>query len=199
MKRASVTHAGKIRARIDVPGVSVDINTDDSLSALREVRKILDSLRNASVVGVEGEYEDIGVESSPRQSIWSLSEEARSNDQFMEFVKLASKAEEQCQYRRISVPNKRVIDVAGKKIYATLELDDIKKSVLGALHSIEPSRIAFVAVHVMGTISDEEKNTLCTVVAEHLVTAEVKTCFTHKDVLGKTVAEILLFGPMVTE
>jgi len=62
------------------------------------------------------------------------------------------------------------------------------------LYDVDKRLVRFAAVHIMSNISDEEKNMLTDVLGEMLENVEVRTGFTHKDVLGKTVAELILFG-----
>gem|GEM_PF-3181322 len=196
MKKLLMQLRGRIHAKINVPGVNVDIHTRDSPVALREIRKILDALRAAS--GGE-EYDDITLESTPRHPLWSMSDEARSIPEFMDFVKLASKAEEQMTYKRLSFANKRVIDISTNKSSVILDVADAKKQIRHALKDVNPKDVKFIGVHVMGAIDDDEKRLICDEVAQRIGKGDVRVSFTNKDVLGKTVAEVLLFGRLVEE
>ena len=193
-KRRPKKVTGTIRAKIEIPGVSVDICTNDSLNALREVRKIIDSLQANPVSSGEREMEDMTMDSSHKNIWWSISDEARSQTEFMDFVQLASKAEEQVTYKRAAIPNKSVIDMISQESYATVEITAVRKAIQDALRSVHTNDVKFAAVHVMSNVPDSEKNMICDVVGEQVKRVELKKAFTHKNILGKSVVEVLLFG-----
>lgn len=180
---------GKIRAKIDIPGITVDIHTKDSASALREVRKILETLR-MTTTRVEEDVEDIGFEQRPQ--LWALSDEARNNQEFMEFIHLAATAEEHFTYKRLAITNRKIIDVEARTAQITVDMEIVKAQLRSVIPN--PNKIAYAAVHVMGVLPQREKHMICDMIGEHLGRVDMKSTFTDKDILGKTIVELALFG-----
>ncbi|HSU72610.1 MAG TPA: hypothetical protein VLJ21_02060 [Candidatus Binatia bacterium] len=176
---------GQIRAHIDVPGVSLDLNVAESAAALREVRRILDSLHALP------RESDFSVEYEPAFG-WAFSEELRSSPAAMDFIRQASRAEEGTLYRKICLDNIRVVDTYKKEHYATLDINRTREQVATNLGDV--SKAHFGLVHVMSTVSKDDKALLVDLVRKKLGNTDLKTHFTHKDVLGRTVVEVVLFG-----
>lgn len=175
---------GKIHARINVPGVSLDLNVAESTSALREVRRILDTIQALP-------REELSVEYEPAFG-WAFSEELRSSPAAMDFIRQAARAEEGTLYRKICLDNIRVVDTYKKEQYATLDINRTREQVSTNLGDVSQAR--FGLVHVMSTVSKDDKALLVDLIRKRLGNTDVKTHFTHKDVLGRTVIEVVLFG-----
>ena len=193
MKNALIAKKGRIRARINVPGVSLDINAADSISTLRELRKILDSLNSK-----KSDEETIQIDYDPGYG-WAFSEELRSCSPAMEFVKQASRAEQGTLYRKVCLDNKRVVDTFKKESFSVLDSKKTKELLNANLGDLQPENVRFGLVHVMSTVSKDDKALLVDLVRRRFHNAELKTHFTHKDVLGKTVVELVLFGTLPRE
>ncbi len=195
MKKVLVTKRGQIRARINVPGVSLDLNVPDSPATLREVRRIIDALnqqpRKMDDAELIPEYEpNFG---------WTFSEELRSSPAAMDFIRQAARAEEGMLYRKICLDNIRVVDAFKKEQYATLDVNRTRDQVRANLSDVNPTSARFGMVHVMSTISKDDKALLVDLIRKKMGTTELKTHFTHKDVLGRTVVEVILFGSFPRE
>lgn len=190
MKKVLVTR-GRIRARINVPGVSLDINATDSSSTLREVRRIIDALsaRQDDQIQIDADW----------SQGWMFSEELRSTPQAMEFIRQASRAEQGTLYRKICLDNTRVVDTFKKENYCTLDGAKTKEVLQANLGDVNPDIARFGLVHVMSTVSSDDKALLVDMFRKRFPKAELKTQFTHKDVLGKTVVELVLFGAFARE
>ncbi len=174
---------GRIRAKINVPGVALDINVAHSAASLREVRRILDTLRQQDVI----------VEQDPYN--WQFSEELRSSPAAMDFIRQASRAEQGTLYRKLSFDNLRVVDTYKKEFFSTLDPVKTKEAIKTQLSDVDGD-VRFGLVHIIGTVSKDDKALLVDLVRKRFGNAELKTQFTHKDVLGKTVVEMVLFGSL---
>jgi hypothetical protein len=181
---------GQIRARINVPGVSLDLNVAESASTLREIRRIIDSLQALP------REQEFSVEYEPAFG-WAFSEELRSSPAAMDFIRQAARAEEGTLYRKICLDNIRVVDAFKKEQYATLDINRTREQVVANLSDSGPAR--FGLVHVMSTVSKDDKALLVDLVRKKLGNVDLKTHFTHKDVLGRTVVEVVLFGQFPKE
>jgi len=177
---------GQIRARINVPGVSLDLDVAESASSLREIRRIIDSIQ-----ALPAKEPEITMEYEPAFG-WAFSEELRSSPAAMDFIRQASRAEEGTLYRKICLDNIRVVDTFKKEQYSTLDVGRTKEQVSTNLS--EGSNARFGLVHVMSTVSKDDKALLVDLIRKKLSNVDLKTHFTHKDVLGRTVVEVVLFG-----
>ncbi len=178
---------GRIRARIQAPGIAVDLNIAESASSLREIRRLVETVQAR-----QGEllFEDpVG---------WQFSEELRSSPAAMEFIRQASRAEACTLYRKLSFDNLRVVDTFKKEFFATLEPNRTREQVVSQLSDIDGDA-RFGLVHIIGTVSKDDKALLVDALRKRFSQAELKTQFTHKDVLGKTVVELILFGKFQQE
>ncbi|MBI4151111.1 hypothetical protein HY492_03220 [Candidatus Woesearchaeota archaeon] len=178
---------GRIRARIQAPGIAVDLNIAESASSLREIRRLVETVQAR-----QGEmlFEDpVG---------WQFSEELRSSPAAMDFIKQASRAEPCTLYRKLSFDNLRVVDTFKKEFFATLDTQRTRQQVVSQLSDIDGDA-RFGLVHIIGTVSKDDKALLVDALRKRFSQAELKTQFTHKDVLGKTVVELILFGKFQQE
>ena len=181
-----VVKKGQIRAHINVPGVSVDLNVAESASSLREIRRIIDSLQN-----LPSKEPEITMDFEPTFG-WAFSEELRSSPAAMDFIRQAARAEEGTLYRKLCLDNIRVVDTFKREQYSTLDVNRTKEQISTNLG--EGTNARFGMVHVMSTVSKDDKALLVDIIRKKLSNVELKTHFTHKDVLGRTVVEVVLFG-----
>lgn len=175
-----VVKRGRIKAHVNVPGIVLDLNVPESVSALKEIRKMIELIRQDSI-----EYDPFGVQ---------FSDELRSSPAAMEFIKQATRAEQGMLYRKLAVENVRVVDADRKECFSTLGPEKIKQTLNTGLADIPSTNASLGLVHVMSTISKDDKALLVDALKKRMPRVDFKTQFTHKDVLGKTVVELLLFG-----
>ena len=193
MKNELIAKKGRIRARINVPGVSLDINATDSASTLRELRKILDALNSP-----KKEEESLSLDFDPGYG-WAFSEELRSSPAAMEFIRQATRAEQGTIYRKVCLDNKRVVDTFKKENFSILDAKKTREMLQANLNDLKSHQVRFGLVHVMSTVSKDDKALLIDLLRKRFSNAELKTHFTHKDILGKTVVELVLFGALPRE
>lgn len=187
MRKELVTKQGRIRAKINAPGVNLDINVADSAASLREVRKIIDALNQRRLDDLDNFELEPGFG-------WGFTDELRQSRGAMEFVKQAQCAEEGTVHRKISLDNIKVFDAFKKEQYSKINHEKAKELISSELKSVNASIARFAIVHIISTVSKDDKAFLVEFIRKQLSPAEVRTHFTHKDVLGKTVVEMVLFG-----
>ncbi len=181
-----VVKRGRIKAQVNIPGIVLDLNVPDSVSSLREVRKLIETIRRQETV----EYDPF---------VWQLSDELRSSPAAMEFVKQAARAERGMLYRKLSFENVRVVDADRKESFSTLDTHKLKPFLTNSLADISGRDATLGLVHVMSTISKDDKALLVDSLRKHFPSIELKTQYTHRDVLGKTIVELILFGQFQEE
>ena len=179
---------GRIRARINVPGVALDINVADSPVHLREIRKILAALPS----------KDLLLECDVPY-YWAISEELRGNQHVLDFIRQAAKAESGAMYRKLSFDTVRVVDANRHEYFSTLDAPRAREQLHAHLTDFDSSLAKFGLVHVMGTVSKDDKALLVDAIRKQFPRAELKTQYTHKEVMGKAVVEVLLFGDFQRE
>jgi hypothetical protein len=184
--RIKAKKKGRIKAKINVPGINLDINVSDSAASLRELRKIIDVLNERE----KGEQQTLELEPT---YAWGFSDELRNSRGAMEFVRQAQCAEEGTLYKKLSIDNVKVFDTFKKEQYSQLNQDKAKDLISKELKfSNDATRMGMV--HIISTVSKDDKAFLIDTIKKQLGAAELRTQFTHKDVLGKTVLEFVLFG-----
>lgn len=179
-----VVKRGRIKAHVNVPGIVVDLNVPESPSALREIRKLIETVRQDSL-----EYDPFG---------WQFSDELRSSPAAMEFIKQAARAEQGVLYRKLSIENVKVVDADRKECFSTLGPEKMKQALQTGLADVGQGA-AIGMIHVMSTISKDDKALLVDLLRKRMPRTDFKTQFTHRDVLGKTVVEVILFGAFEEE
>jgi hypothetical protein len=183
-----VVKKGRIRAHINVPGVSLDLDVADSPAHLREIRRILASLP----------AKDLLLECDVPY-YWAMSEELRASQHILDFIRQAAKAEAGAVYRKLSFDTVRVVDANRQECFSTLDATRAREQLHTHLTDFDSSVAKFGLVHVMGTVSKDDKALLVDAIRKQFPRAELKTHYTHKEVMGKAVVEVLLFGDFQRE
>lgn len=186
-----------IRASIRFPGINLDINTSDSLAVLKEIRRLVDSLQTIRYKAVEDEiFDEFHLEGDPYMCRLegSISEDLKKHKDVMKFIKQAVRTENDFRYRKISLQNKKVLDIIKKESYSTVDFESASKSVKRLLFNINPKDVNFLVIHIASSLVKDDKEMILDLMNKPFESASVKTIITDKDVLGKTLVEAILFG-----
>ncbi|MBI4144509.1 hypothetical protein HY486_04645 [Candidatus Woesearchaeota archaeon] len=180
---------GKLEAQIDFPNLRLNINTTEPTKGLREITRILHSLRHI-------ELRDWADEEISWRLGW-LSDEIRNNNECMAFIKSAMEVEEGSRHRKISLVNKKIVDLEKKQYTSTIEKQGLQKK-LSQL-TVGTEKANYGLVHVASSVAEEDKNILIEQIRKQVPHAQIKAVFTNKELLGKTVIEAVFFGSFPEE
>ncbi len=184
---------GRISARVRFPSFRVDVDSEDPLRTLQELTKALHALKSVEMVREVDCAQDDPI-------VWRLgyiSDELRDNPELMEFIAQAMRIEESAQHKRIAIDNQRIVDFNTSKCSSTLPIDGVRSRLTDLCKGHEDSAAA--VVHVVGDISDDEKSAIVDIVRQRLPKATLRTLFTRREHLGKTLVEMVFFGPFREE
>jgi len=183
-----VTKKGRLEASLNFPYLQLKLDSADPVNALKEINRLVISLK---AIEFNREFVDVDDESI----LWkfsNISDEFRENKEVMRFVKSASDVEESSRYKKVALENTRVIDFDNNNCSSNLEMKKAKSRIQELCKDCEGSKYA--AVHIMGGVGSEQKQAIADSIKGMLRNTEVKTIFTNRDALGKTVIEALFFG-----
>lgn len=174
----------KIEARLRFPNFSLTVESDKPEQSLRELHKILTSLRDIEA----SQYVE---DSDLMWRLGYLSEEIRGNSEAMQFIKTAAEIEPQLKHKKIALLNTQVFDFDQSEYRSYLDLSLAKRKLSQLCKGFESS--SYVLAHISGESSVDENNAVTDILKTHLPKSEVKTIFTHKKI-GKSVVEIVFCG-----
>jgi len=187
--RTTMKKTEKLEAELDFPNLKLSISSTEPTKGLREITRILHSLHQIDFKGF--------ADDEVSWKLGYLSEELRENKQGMDFIKHALRVEEGVRHKKVSMENKKIIDLESKKYSSALELHTVKTKLFKLTTGMERSN--FALVHVSGGIADEEKHTIVDQVRAQLPQSEVQSVFTNQELMGKTVVEGIFFGSFPEE
>ncbi|MBD3318829.1 hypothetical protein GF342_02880 [Candidatus Woesearchaeota archaeon] len=181
-----------LRAKISFPHLSIEFTSADSLGSLREINKMLNTLRAM----------DFALETSEMDDplffrFINLSDELRANREIMDFLRSVNKIEENFKQKKVSIENTKILDFSNNSYSTSVDTEVVAKKLGHLLKGV--SNADYVVIHVIGSISSEEKQGIVDGIKNRLQRADVKTLFTDKELLGKTVIEGIFFGDFAEE
>ncbi len=193
MKYRTEIKKGVLEANVNFPNLKLKMQSQDPVSSLKQLNKIVHTLK-----AIEFNRDFLECEDDPIQfRLGYLSEELRSNEKVMNFIKSALQAEDNFKYKKASIENTQVIDVASKNYTTSINLNKIKKKINELCTGMEQSN--HLLIHIMGSTNSEEKQSIVDVIKNKMNNTEIRSVLTHKEILGKTVIEILFFGAFEEE
>ena len=186
MAKTKKQESEEIEATINFPNVSIKFSSSNPLAGLREINKLLDTMRNM----------DLAIDADIDDPLFfrfiNLSEELRNSVEVMEFLRSVNKVEENFRQRKVSLENIKIFDFANKSYTTSIDSGVISKKIDRLLEGVK--RSDYGVVHVMGSTCNEEKQGILDEIRNKLPKTELKTLVTNKELLGKTVIEAIFFG-----
>jgi len=188
-----VRKKGKIEATVNFPLLKLTMESDDPVQSLRELNKVIHSMKTFELSKELPEIEE-------EPMFWRLgylSEEIRGETEIMDFLKAAMKVEEAIKARKISVENTKVFDFDSQQYSSSLNVQKLKPKITYLCNGFE--RASYAVLHISGSISKDEKEAIVDLIKNRLQGAEIRTIFTNKELLGKTVIESVFCGSFEAE
>lgn len=183
-------------ARINFPGLRLNLKSKEPVASLKELNKVLYSLRVLSYDNCEeGIYP-----SEDDQILFRLgyiSDGIKNNQQGMEFIKKALRVEESCRVKKISLEETKIIDFNSNQYNSKLDLSKARQKINNICKGME--RANYALVHVEGALEVNENEEILDLFRNRLPNSEIKVLFSQKDMLGKTVIETIFFGSFEDE
>lgn len=190
MKKVVDKKKGELNAKLNFPNVQLTLSSNSPISSLRELNKILHTLK---AIEFNREFYEFEEEDPLLFKLNYLSEEVKSNNNAMDFIRTVAKIEENVKYKKIVVENKKILDFQSNQYTSSVDRVKLKAKINLLCSGYEKAN--YVLVHVMGDWPDEEKISIIDQIKNKIPHAEVKSLFTKKNLLDKTVIECVFFGP----
>ena len=193
MKKVSDNKKGELHATLSFPNVKLNLKSTDPAASLRELNKILHALK-----AIEFNRDFYEFEEDPLFFKLSyLSEEVKNNKDSVEFIKTVAKIEENLKHKKIAVENTRVLDFQSNQYTSNIDMMKLNNKINILCGGVETTNYALI--HVIGDGPDDEKLSIVDQIKNKMPRAEIKSLFSKKDLLGKTVIEGVFFGPFEEE
>lgn len=184
---------GTIKAEITFPNVKITIDGEEPVKGLKEINRVLHSIK---AIEFNRQYVDVDDENVAWR-LGYLSEELRENQAAVGFINEASKVEEGFRFKKFSLENTKIIDLNTGTHSIALSQTKLAKQTFAVCFGNEKS--SFALIHVMGSLPEPEKMKIVEQFKNRLGKAKIKSVFTNKDVLGKTMVEAVFFGQFQEE
>jgi len=189
-----VQRKGKFEARLNFPSVKLRVESEDPVRSLQEVNKILQALRSMEL---NREY----LAEIEEEPFWLrlgyLSDEMRSNPECMEFIKQASQIEENVKFKKLAVENTKILDFNKKEFSSSISIKKMRQRITNLCRGYE--RAGHAVVYITGNASPDEQSAIVDMFKSALPHVDLRSYITNKNLLGKTVIELVLFGPFEEE
>ena len=189
-KYTSKESKDSFRLNINLDRFRLELHGDNAQKCLHEINKILDKLNSFasdSLALDELSALDYKLENS-------LSDELVFNRKVTKMLNNFTQIYSGYKTNRISIENKKIIELESGKIKSQVELEDIQKGINKLLFKIPKTNVKQAVIHVKGNISDEEMNQIIDHIARALSNADVKKIFTKSDLVSHTIIEGVFFG-----
>jgi len=182
-----------MEAHLNFPNLKLNIQSEEPISSLKELTKILHTLKAIEFNRDFYDYDEDPV----FFRLGYLSDELRENENAMNFLKAAMKVEDNFRHRKLSLENTKIIDFNSKVYTSSINILKNKQKIISLCRGLE--RSSFAIIHIMGTITQDEKQAITDLIKNKLMKTEIKSFFSNKEMLGKTVIESIFFGPFEDE
>lgn len=193
MKKVLGQKKGEINATVSFQNLKLTLTSNEPAACLRELNKIMHTLK-----AIEFNNEFYDYEEDPLFFKLSyLSEEVKNNQDSMNFIKTVSKIEENLKHKKIAVENTRVLDFTSNQYTSSIDSVKLKNKLSILCSNVE--KASYVLIHIIGDSDENEKRSIIDQIKNKIPRAEIKSLFTNKDLLGKTVIEGVFFGPFEEE
>ena len=110
----------------------------------------------------------------------------------VDFLRSVNKVEENFRQKKVALENLKIIDFGNNSYTTSVDSSGVTRKIDQLLQGVQNADYA--VIHVMGSISKDEKQGILDAVRNKLSKAEIKTLLTNKELLGKTVIEGIFFG-----
>lgn len=174
-----------LRVRIDLPSFQLDIATKDPQTALRELRKILETIR----VDDDVMYEEFVTQELKS----SFSETFVSNANVMAAVRKLLKQEDDYRIAAADIPTTATIDVEQQTRSVRVERRDLQQAVSKLTKEVDGHMVKHAIVHVSGRIERDHKVMIIDHIHQHMPTAQLRA-FHSSGPEDKVVVECIFFG-----
>lgn len=179
--------------KINFPGIKLNLRSNDPVPSLRELNKILYSLRMLS-------YTDDVYPAEDDELFFRLgyvSDELKNNSEGMNFIKKALNVEESCRVKKIALEATKIIDFNSNQQISKVDLSKARQKVNHICKGMEKSNYALV--HIQGGVEEQETAEILDLFRNRLQNCQIKTVLSEADTLGKTVIETIFFGSFEDE
>ncbi len=193
MRMRASKKASGFETKINLPGIKLSLKSNDPVPSLKEINKILYSLRMLS-------YDSDVYPAEDDELFFRLgyiSDELKNDDDSMSFIKKALSVEDSCRVKKIALEATKIIDLNSNESVSKVDLSKARQKVNHICKGME--RTNYALVHLQGNIDEQEKDELLDLFRNRLQNCQIKTVLSEKDMLGKAVVEAIFFGPFEDE
>ena len=190
--RASKKASG-FETKINLPGIKLSLKSNDPVPSLKEINKILYSLRMLS-------YTDEVYPAEDDELFFRLgyvSDELKNNNEGMDFIKKAISVEESCRVKKVALEATRIVDLNSNESVSKVDLSKARQKVNHICKGMEKSNYALI--HLQGSVDGQEREEIIDLFRNRLQNCQIKTVLSDKDMLGKAVIETVFFGSFEDE
>lgn len=182
-----------MKFKLNLPFLKLDLENANT-KQITELRKLLGEVNRISLLDLEQEaFEEL----MPQFPFWKVSKEIQKNDKFMNVINEVSQLEDGVIVRKSSVEN--INEITDQGTTTRINEDEMKKRVSQIFYDVDNTKVNFALIHIMGDIPEEEFMVINDQVRKHIPNAKIEMMKTKKEVLGKTLVECVLFGPLPQE
>lgn len=176
-----------LEATLNFPNLQVKFTSNDPVTSLRELNKLLNTVRNMDIAIDAAELDD-----PLFFRFMNLSEELRNNNDVMEFLRSVNKVEENFKQKKVAIENLKILDFTDKSYSTSLDATRVHRKIKQLVADVEQADYA--VIHILGAVSEDEKKMIVDAISSKLPRTQIKSLLTNKELLGKTVIEGVFFG-----
>lgn len=180
---------GSFRLNVNLERFRLELQGGNAQKCLQEINKMLDKLNNFASDSL---LDELGALDYKLENM--LSDELVFDRKVAKILSNYSQIYKDYKVSKVSIENKRIVELDQGKVNSEVEFEDIKKGVANLLFKIQRDKVKNVVVHIKGDTSDDDKNKIIDHIMENLPQAEVKKFFTKNDLTSHTIVEAVFFG-----
>ena len=178
LRRLARIRKGKLEAKVNFPNLRITMESHEPVNSLKELNKIIHTLK-----AIEFNRDYCGdLDEDPLYfRLGYLSEELRNHQESMDFIRSALKVEESFKMKKLAIENTKILDFRSNQYTSTIDHAKIKPKIHAMLKGMDLA--SYVFVHVIGSGTPDEKESIIDLIRNRIPRAEVKTLFTNKELL----------------
>ncbi len=174
-----------MKIKIDLPSFQLELTSNDPLSTLPELRKVLESIHlDDQVIYEEFMTQEIGA---------IFSDTFVSNEKLMKLVKKLLKMEEEYKFHKMVLPITATIDLEQKTKNIGVDSRELNKGMLNLSSTVPGNLVKHGIVHVGGELPENEKLRIIDHIHTQMPTANIRAFHTSEGEESALV-ECIFFG-----
>ncbi len=179
---------------ISYPNLKLNLSTDNPLSCLKELKKIVEALNQNTEILDRISDEMASLENPEIVLNMEFSEDVRSNPDIVEHIDKLMQVEPAYKVYRTHFACKKIVDIDNKHTAFEIETKEAEKNINRIFSDVNNRNVNYTILLLKGEFTSKDKYAIIEKFKKYLPHSKLKAYTVKEPMFGKIAAEILFFG-----